>query len=202
MEIINCEQRSEEWYLARFGKVTASYFSYVLSKGAGRKTYMMKLVNERLTGELGSSYEDDNMRDGMQREAEALARYRATVAAPVTQVGFISLNDYVGGSPDGLVGETGIVEIKCPLSTTHRRYILRDKLPAPYKPQVQGLLWLSGRLWAHFVSDDDRVTEKPSWYKYVPRDEPYIQRLNAAVNIFVAELKKEIGNGRQERTNF
>lgn len=189
METIDCVQRSEEWYRARIGMVTASCFKLVLSKGAARQMYMNKLIDERLTGESSHSYANAAMRNGTAREPDALATYEKEVSLVVKAIGFLKLNKDVGCSPDGLVGDTGGVEIKCPTAPTHGKYITQDKLPSTYKAQVQGNLWITGRLWWDFVS---YYPEKPLFIKRVYQDEPYIQKLNAKVNVFVTELKAEL----------
>ena len=141
-------QGSPEWDAIRIGLVTASNFKDATSKGKGsapsktRKDYMIKLVAERLTGFPAESYSNKAMERGSGTEQEAREYYEALNRLTVRQVGFIARDDDVGGSPDGLVGDDGMLEIKCPFSTTHIKYILADKMPAEYVKQVQGNLLL------------------------------------------------------------
>ena len=192
MEIIDCIQGSDEWHQARLGFVTASNFHKVLNKKTGRGLYMRKKVAERLTGLLEESYKNEIMENGNIVESEARDFYQMVNDCTVQEVGFVKRDEDVGCSPDGLVGEDGIIEIKCPLSSTHIGYIMSNKLPAAYKPQVQGNLWVTGRQWCDFISYDPRVIAKPMHTVQVKRDSEYITELAAKVAVFVKELKTMI----------
>lgn len=189
LQIFTCEQQSEEWFAIKLGKVSASHFSEVLSKKSGRRTYLFRLLGERLSGESYEGYSNKAMENGIETEPEARAYYEALYGV-VEQVGFVQMNDDVGCSPDGLVSEDGQIEIKCPFPSTHVRYILENKLPAVYVPQIQGQLWVTGRKWCDFISFDPRVEVRRFWMKRVYRDEEYIKMLAEAVNAFVAEMKE------------
>lgn len=192
MKIIDCEQGSDEWFAARLGKVTASCFSDVLNKKTGRGTYMIKLAAERLTGLSQDGYSNAVMERGKEIEPEAREYYAETRGQIISQIGFAELSEDVGASPDGLVGDDGQVEIKCPNSTTHISYILKNKMPTKYIPQVQGQLWVTGRQWCDFISYDPRLDKRPFWLIRVKRDEDYIKTLEAATNVFIEELKELI----------
>lgn len=187
-KIIYCEQRSPEWYAARLGRITASHFADVLSSGSTRKTYMMKLLAERMTGEPLENYNNKWMQEGTEAEPLARQYYEGLNGIKVEQVGFIQLGDDIGASPDGLIGEDGALEIKCPLPNTHLGYILTNKLPSEYKAQVLGALWVTGREWVDFVSFESRVKSRPYWSIRVERDEKYIEELAKAVREFADEL--------------
>jgi putative phage-type endonuclease len=191
--IIDCEQQTDEWFTARLGRVTASHFSDVLNKGSGRKTYMMKLLAERMTGEPQETFSNSAMEWGVETEPQAREYYIGLNKVIVDQVGFIQLGNDVGCSPDGLVDDDGMIEIKCPFPSTHLGYILKGTLPSIYKPQVQGQLWITGRKWVDFISFDPRVTLRPFWSIRVQREEAYINDLEKAVRKFVKELK-ELGD--------
>lgn len=192
MTIIDCVQNSEEWFQARLGKVTASCFSDVLNKGAGRKTYMLRLAAERLTGLPQSTYSNSAMEWGQETEAEARAYYEQINSIVVPQVGFVELDDWIGCSPDGLVDRDGLLELKCPNSTTHLQTILDDKMQTKYKPQVQGQMWVCDRKWCDYVSFDPRMEDRPFFCKRIERDDDYIADLEKAVNQFVDQLKDMI----------
>ncbi|MCK5601770.1 YqaJ viral recombinase family protein, partial [Candidatus Pacearchaeota archaeon] len=142
MEIIECIQNTEEWLAAKLGVVSASNFSKVLNKKAGRGLYMYKLAAERLTGLQENGYYDKNMKAGNEIEAAARDYYALVNDCTVDEVGFVKRDEDVGCSPDGLLGTCGSIEIKCPLSSTHIANIVKDKMPPEYKPQVQGMLWV------------------------------------------------------------
>jgi len=188
MQIIECIQRSEQWQQARLGMITASCFDDVLCKGQGRETYMIKLAAERLSGIPQESYTNAAMDWGIEQEPYARDLYENLNGdILVNQVGFISLDDYIGCSPDGLIGIDGAIEIKCCNTSTHISYILKDKLPSKYKAQVQGGLWITGRQWCDFVSFDPRIARKIHIIR-VDRDDKYIEILEAAVKQFKSEL--------------
>ena len=190
MIIHNCEQQSDEWFALRLGKITVSHFSDVLCKGAGRKQYMIRLLSERLTGERHPSFSNKAMQDGIEKEPEARAYYES-LFGKVDQVGFIEVDEYLGCSPDGLKGEDGGIEIKDPYASTHISYILGERLPSTYKPQVQGIMWLANRKWLDFISYYPTMVCRPFWKIRVCRDEEYINNtLSPAVEVFIKEMKE------------
>ena len=184
-------QNTDEWFAIRLGKATSSNFAKVLAKGQGktRKAYMLKLAAERLTGEIQDSYSNSNMDWGSEHEGEARRHYETIRGMSVEQVGFVEFDDDVGCSPDGLIGDDGLLEIKCPNTTTHMEYIIADKLPTTYKAQVQGQLWVTGREWCDFVSFDPRMDSNKMFCVRVERDQNYIDNLQYEVEKFVKELK-------------
>ncbi len=188
MQIHECLQCSDEWFALKCGKVSASHFSEVLNKKTGRGTYMFRLLGERLSGEPYESYSNKVIQRGIEVETEARAYYESLYGA-VRQVGFVQMDDYVGCSPDSLVGDDGIIEIKCPQPNTHLKYIYDNRMPAVYIPQVQGCLWVTGRQWCDFISFEPRVKVRPFWKIRIVRDEDYIHTLSVAVKQFVSELK-------------
>lgn len=190
LQIINCEQGSAEWFAARAGIPTASEFATVLAKARnggeskGRRTYMLKLVGERLTGQPMESYSNDHMERGKVMEAEARDLYAMVREVDLQPVGFMRRGD-AGASPDSLVGDAGLAEIKTKLPHLQIEVLLSDRVPAEHVAQVQGQLWISGREWCDFVSYWPGL---PLFVKRVERDEAYIATLAAAVAEFNAEL--------------
>ena len=186
------EQGTEAWLKLREGMITASKFSDVMGKGVGRNNYMMSLVTERLTGLPTAYYTNSAMEWGTETEPQARAHYELMHDVDVMQTGFVTNDKYpgVGISPDGMIGDEGLIEIKCPNSSTHFDYILKGKLHAKYKAQVQGQLWITERMWCDFVSFDPRFIE-PGLQMFVVRvvrDEAYIATLESAVSAFKKEL--------------
>ncbi len=184
-------QGSPEWYAVRLGKCTASNFATATAGGTGktRKDYMIKLVAERMTGLPAESYSNKAMERGSGTEQEARQYYEALNGVTVRQVGFIARDEDVGCSPDGLVGEPGMTQFKCPYSTTHLKYILAGKMPTDYFKQVQGELWVAEREWSDFVSFDPRVKQRPYFCKRVYRDDAFIKELHIKIIMFVDEMK-------------
>lgn len=191
IEIINCEQGSPEWHAARAGIVTASEFATVLAKGRGggesktRRTYMLRLLGERLTGEVAESYSNGHMERGKALEAEARDAYAFLHDADYVQVGFIRNGD-AGASPDGLIGADGMVEIKTKLPHLQLDVLLTDEVPSEHIAQCQGALWIAEREWINFVSYWPKL---PLFVKRIHRDEAYIARLAEAVAEFNDELQ-------------
>jgi hypothetical protein len=192
MEIINCIQGSDEWWEAKLGMVSASNFAKVLNKGSGRKLYMRKLAGQRLTGTYEESYKNKIMEKGNELEPAAREYYEKEKGYTVKQVGFVARDEWVGGSPDGLISPDGGLEIKCVLPSTHIDTILKAKMPTSHIPQVQGLLWVTEQEWWDFISYSPLLKGNPFYCVRVPRDEDYIALLEKEVGRFVNELKDMI----------
>ena len=201
MKIIeSMEQGTQEWLELRLGKVTASKFSEVMTNGRGgkpsatAKSYMIKLVAEILRGQPMPFFENDAMRWGTETEPQARAMYELKNDVDVKEVAFVELNEFVGVSPDGLVGDEGLLEIKCPNTETQiKRFLDGVGLPKEYEAQVQGQLWVTGRKWCDFVSFDPRIDVEASYIQTrVYRDEEYIAKLEDKVTAFVEEMKEMI----------
>ena len=196
MKIIKgIEQGSDEWLLLRLGKVTASRFSDVMSKGRGsapsktREAYLYQLAAEILTGAPEDSYSNKYMEWGNECEPQARAMYEFETGNDVEQVAFIEMGEHIGVSPDGLVGDKGLLEIKCPKTTTQLKRFLSCEFPSTYKAQVQGQLWVSEREWCDFVSFDPRINGRSSYFEIrVERDEEYISELASGIDLFLNEL--------------
>lgn len=189
------EQRTDEWFAARIGKVTASRVADVIAKtksgyGAGRANYLADLVVERLTGQKAQGFSNAAMEWGTQTEPQARAAYSAKTGILVEEVGFIDHPTVAmsGASPDGFA-EEGLVEIKCPNTATHLEYILDGKPPQKYVTQMQWQMACTGRPWCDFVSFDPRLPERLQLLVVrVPRDDVYIAMLETEVKKFLAEL--------------
>jgi hypothetical protein len=196
LQIFDCEQGSAEWFAARAGIPTASEFATVLAKGRGggggeskgRRTYMLKLVGERLTGQPMESYSNDHMERGKAMEDEARDLYAMVRDVEPERVGFMRRGD-AGASPDSLIGTAGLAEIKTKLPHLQIEVLLANRLPPEHVAQVQGQLWISGREWCDFVSYWPGL---PLFVARVQRDEVYIAALAAAVAEFNAELHEVI----------
>lgn len=194
------EQRSDEWYEARLGKVTASRLVDVLAtikngEAAARANYRIELVSERLTWERMLGFTSHAMQWGVYNERSAVAAYELETGRIVSDVGFV-VHPVIadsGASPDGLVGDDGLIEIKCPETKTHVNTLLQKKAPAQYIPQIQWQMACTGRKWVDFVSYDPRM---PSNLKLaiirVDRDDELIQKYEQEVINFLSEVSETI----------
>ena len=188
------EQRSEEWFQARLGKVTASRVADVLAKiksgeSASRRNYKIQLVSERLTGEKQETYVNQAMQDGIDREFYAREKY-VQQFGEVEEVGFIQHPTLeAGASPDGLVGTDGIIEIKCPMGSTHTETLMTQDIPSKYVPQVQSQLLVTGRKWCDFVSYNPMFPDHLQVFvKRIEADPVYQKELESEVKQFLEEV--------------
>ena len=194
------EQGTEEWFTIRIGKVTASRVADVIAKtktgySATRDNYMAQLVCERLTGQKGESFSNAAMQHGTDTEPLARAAYEALKDVLVDEVGFVPHPsiEMAGASPDGLVGDDGLLEIKCPNTATHIETLLSQSVPGKYNTQMQFQMACTGRQWCDFVSFDNRLpTELQLFVKRVPRDNVFIRLIEAEIIQFIAELDDKI----------
>ena len=194
------EQRTTEWHTARLGKVTASRVADVIAKtktgyGASRANLMADLIVERLTGQPASTFSNAHMEWGTEQEPHARAAYSARTGELVEEVGFIDHPRIAnsGASPDGLVGDEGLVEFKCPATATHLDTLLAGEVPSKYIPQMQWQMACTGRKWCDFCSYDPRLPEHLRMFvKRVPRDDEYIKTLETEVTKFLAELDEKL----------
>jgi hypothetical protein len=195
VQIFDCEQGSPGWFACRAGIPTASMFATVMAQGrakgspsATRRTYMLKLIGERLTGEPQEGFSNAHTERGHLMEPDARNLYAMARDVEPVQVGFMRRGD-AGASPDSLVGEDGLLEIKTKLPHLQLEVLLANELPSEHKAQVQGQLWISGREWLDFVSYWPAL---PIFITRVHRDEAYIAQLAQAVDEFNAELAQTI----------
>lgn len=198
--MIEVEQRTDAWFEARIGKVTASKVADVIAKtktgySASRDNYMAQLVCERLTGQRGESFTNAAMQHGTETEPLARAAYEALKDVLVDEVGFVPHPSILmaGASPDGLVNDDGLIEIKCPNTATHIDTLLSESVPTKYFTQMQFQMACTGREWCDFVSFDNRLPEELQLFvKRVPRDDVYIKQIEAEIVQFLAELDDKI----------
>lgn len=193
------EQGSPEWFLARLGKVTASRFGDVMSKGRGgnasktAESYMIELIGERLTGE-NKFFVSPAVSWGSDHEDSARDLYMWRSSNVVKQVGFATIGEMpmIGASSDGLVGEDGLVEIKCPFnSANHLSTIMSKEVPKTYEYQVQGQMWVLNKDWCDFVSFDPRMPESHRMIIVrVERDDAKIETLAERLEIFCERMEQ------------
>lgn len=191
-------QQTEEWFNARLGKVTASRVSDIITTtksgySASRKNYMMQLLCERLTGKKDESYSNAAMEHGVETEPLARSEYESRNGVLVQTCGFFehsSINGF-GASPDGLVNDNGLLEIKCPNTATHVDFLQHGKIPIKYKWQMYAQMECTGRKWCDYVSFDNRLPYNLSYAsKRLFFDEEQINLMKNEINKFLTELNK------------
>jgi putative phage-type endonuclease len=197
MKVSFGKQGSDAWLRGRIGRITGSRLadtcSYLVIKSragessAKRNNYRMELIAERLTGRAKDHYVSPPMEHGTNTENDARLYYEGVMRQMCEPVGFVLHQqfDFSGASPDSLVGTEGVLEIKCPETTTHLDYIAGGQIPAEYYPQIAWELACTGRKWVDFVSFDPRINAASLrfFYRRVARD----------------ELEFGIGSGKDER---
>lgn len=195
------EQRTQEWFDARLSKVTASRVADVIAKtktgvSTSRQNYLTQIVTERLTGKKADSgYINQAMQDGIDREEAARSLYELKYGI-VKEVGFIDHPTIAmsGASPDGIIADgDGVLEIKCPIETTHTNTLMTDKVPSKYIPQIQWQMAVTGARFAHFVSYNPNFPDNMVLFvKQVDRDDEYIKILVDEIITFLKEVDNTI----------
>lgn len=196
------DQRTEEWFAARLGKVTASRISDVMAKGRGgapsatRANYKAQLVCERLTGKATEAFTSSAMQWGTDTEPQARATYTLATWRTVQEVGFIPhpIIEWSGASPDGLVeAGMGLVEIKCPNTATHISTLLGDPPADKYIKQMQWQMACTGAEWCDFVSFDPRMPDEMQLHiQRIPADQEFQLEIEAEVTAFLSEVSAEV----------
>lgn len=212
--IIDAAQGSEAWLKLRLGKATGSRISDIVAKprsgsgpSASRETYLAQLVCERLTGAVQDGYKSAAMLRGTEVEPKARDAYSFYSGWDVQQVGFtphptIGMS---GCSVDGVVGDDGIVEFKCPDSKEHIAALRGKPISGAYMTQMMWEMACTGRHWCDWVSFDDRLPESMCLFvKRVPRDNARIRELEIEVIKFLAEVDATVAElrARYERDNY
>ena len=200
------EQRTDEWFSARMGCVTASRTADVMAKtksgySASRANYMAQLITERLTETQAEGFTSAAMQWGTDTEPQARMAYELMTGETVEETGFVlhPTIKFFGASPDGLVGSDGLIEIKCPNTATHIDTLLKGKVPAKYITQMHVQMICTGREWCDFVSFDPRLPGDMSfWMQRVHRNDDLCKDIETEVIAFLGELSAKIENLREK----
>lgn len=190
------EQRTDAWFQARLGKVTASRIGDVMAKtkagyGAGRANYAAQLVAERLTGTAPDNFTNAAMQWGIDTEAQARAMYEFQTGYGVSETGFHDhpVIELSGASPDGLVNDKGLVEIKCPNTATHISTLTGAKIDRKYLLQMQWQMACTEREWCDFVSFDPRLPpEMQIHIERIELDRDWLSEIESEVQTFLSEV--------------
>ena len=194
------DQGTDDWFAARLGKVTASRIADVVAKtktgvSASRGNYMAQLIVERMTGKPTESYSNNAMQWGTSTEPLARAAYEMTTDLMVDEVGFVEHESLsmCGASPDGLVGDKGLIEIKCPNTATHIETLINGTIDNRYVLQMQWQMACTDREWCDFVSFDPRMPEALQLKIIrVNMNEMLIAELENQVEQFLNEVQEKV----------
>jgi putative phage-type endonuclease len=194
------DQRSAEWFACRVGKATASKIADIIAKtksgvSASRSTYAGQLIAERLSGTPAEGFSNAAMQWGTDQEPAARDAYQMHRLCEVVEIGFADhpTIPMSGASPDGLVGDDGLVEIKCPNSATHIDTLLKKAIPSKYVTQMMWQMACTGRAWCDFASFDPRLPEHMQLIVIrLHRDDAMIAEIEAEVAKFLAEIDEKV----------
>lgn len=198
-------QSDPQWATARLGHVTASRVADVIAKtktgwGASRANYAAELVAERLTNTPAPGFTNAAMQWGIDCEAQARAAYEFRFDVSAGQSGFVKhfAIEWAGASPDGFVGDNGLVEFKCPNTATHIDTLLSGAIPEKYRLQMQWQMACADKAWCDFVSFDPRLPEEMRMFvKRCHHDTETIAMLEREVTVFLAEIDSTLKQLRQ-----
>jgi putative phage-type endonuclease len=208
MKIVKCEQGSAEWFLARTGVITASRFKdacSVLKSGepsAAAKDYLLELAYERISGDMAPKFVNAAMSRGSELEPDAADAYTVETGEMLEEIGFVLHDELpIGCSPDRLVGDDGLIEIKCPFDVKRVLQFWASKDASEYIHQIQGQMWLTGRRWCDLCVYDPRLTgaDMALCIHRIERDEDFIKSMESQLRDFVSKLNQTIETIRSNK---
>ena len=200
MKIHNFEQRTDEWYAIRKGKMTASNAETIIANGKGLETYIYNLMAEYYSSAEKENYINADMQRGIDLEPEARLEFEFYTDLDVQEVGFIEYNEFIGVSPDGLVGDDGLIEIKCPNDSIYFKLLLSNNIKPEYIAQMQMQMYVTNRQYCYFVSYNPNF-EKSLYIKKINRDEEMIEKLKKGLERGTELIKEIKKNFRKVGTN-
>lgn len=200
MKIYNFEQRTEDWYNIRKGKMTASNAETIIANGKGLETYIYNLMAEYYSSAEKENYINADMQRGIDLEPEARLEFEFYTDLDVQEVGFIEYNEFIGVSPDGLIGDDGLIEIKCPNDSIYFKLLLNDNIKPEYIAQMQMQMYITDRQYCYFVSYNPNF-EKSLYIKKINRDEEMIEKLKKGLERGTQLIKEIKENFRKVGTN-
>lgn len=200
MRAITCQQKTAEWLTLRSGRISASRLGDVIAKPkrgteelARRRDYRMELLCERLTGRAAEHYVSRDMDHGVENEPYARAAYEISESVMVDEIGMAihPTMDFASASPDGLVGDDGCIEIKCPRTATHLEWKMAGVVPEEHIPQMMWVMACCERKWADFISFDPRLPQRLRFFlARLHRDEKRIAEMEYEVMQFNSEVEE------------
>ena len=200
MKIYNFEQRSDEWYAIRRGKMSASNAETIIANGKGLETYIYNLMAEYYSSAEKENYINADMQRGIDLEPEAKIEFQFYTGLDIKEVGCVELNEYILASPDGLIGDDGLIEIKCPNDSIYFKLLLSNNIKPEYIAQMQMQMYVTDRQYCYFVSYNPNF-EKSLYIKKINRDEEMIDKLKKGLERGTQLIKEIKENFRKVGTN-
>ena len=200
MKIHNFEQRTDEWYAIRKGKMTASNAETIIANGKGLETYIYNLMAEYYSSAEKENYINADMQRGIDLEPEAKIEFQFYTGLDIKEVGCVELNEYILASPDGLIGDDGLIEIKCPNDSIYFILLLSNNIKPEYIAQMQMQMYVTNRQYCYFVSYNPNF-EKSLYIKKINRDEEMIDKLKKGLERGTQLIKEIKENFRKVGTN-
>jgi len=190
MKIINTIQGSEDWFKCRLGKFTASNAQGIANNGKGLETLVFEKVAEKLTGKQKEPYTNPDIERGHELESIARSNYEIETGSKVTEVGFCELDEFTGCSPDGFIGDDGLVEIKCKSDANYVRYLYDKKVDSEYEWQMQMQMFVCDRQWCDYVVFNENFNK----FKIhrINRDEEKINKLKEGIKKAIELMNKVV----------
>jgi putative phage-type endonuclease len=197
MIIHDIKQRSDEWFAIKRGKMGASHAQAIASQGKGLETYLIELMSEYYSIAPKENYTNEHIERGNELEAQARAIYELETGNEVEEVGFIELDEYVGCSPDGLVGEDGLIEIKCPSDKVYFQYLLDRKIDTGYMWQMQMQMLICQRKWCDYVCYNPNFEKSIVIARVIPSIEEFakLEKGFEIARARIDEISKTISEG-------
>lgn len=192
MKIHNFDQRSPEWKQIRLGKFGSTDAQALSVNGKGLETLIYQKVAEKMTGQFEEGYTNSDMERGVEQEGLARASYEMQTGNMVTQVGYVELDEYTGCSPDGLVGDDGLVEIKCMRMAGYVRTKHTQKIDSGYVKQMQHQMFVTGRKWCDFVVFNENFSDVV--IIRVDRDNKTIDKIKTGLEAAKAKIQEVYGS--------
>ena len=200
MKIYNFEQRSDEWNAIRRGKMSASNAETIIANGKGLETYIYNLMAEYYSSAEKENYINADMQRGIDLEPEAKIEFQFYTGLDIKEVGCVELNEYILASPDGLIGDDGLIEIKCPNDSIYFKLLLSNNIKPEYIAQMQMQMYVTDRQYCYFVSYNPNF-EKSLYIKKINRDEEMIEKLKKGLERGTELIKEIKENFRKVGTN-
>ena len=191
------EQRSSEWFAIRRGKMTASKASVIATGGIGLETYILELMAEYYSNAEQEQLTNKDIERGIELEPQARMAFEFKTGLTVHQIGFIEYNEYIGCSPDGLIGSDGLVEFKAPNDKNYLKLIIDGKIKPEYIAQMQMQMYVTKRDYCYFCSYNPNF-EKSLWIKKIDKDLAFFDKLEKGFEkgiTLIKQVKEKVENG-------